>query len=613
MFMFIMTLKMKVSMIISGLLLILLHMASVSAISVIHSPSSESVFENGNVEFQCQMRDAEGYVLVWIATPANKPMHWIPAQRTGLIQLQQQEGHGDYSTIYSEFTDGGNVVNNLTLKIDSVQDADEGTYACGYRETSPSMSRLSPVGNSATLTILIPPREPNPRCSYSPNPLSLTTGSVIVTLICEMAGGSPPPDLTWYKEGSSTMSVSPTTSTTNTFAYTITGNDNGIQFTCVANGPALRQDGICSITPLLVDPSVSISSSADPVVENSDIIFTCEGSGLPYISKTEWLYNGQVLTDNTLPPGFQIVKISDDTSELHVFSIQLDNNSDIVTCYVETPSGQNNRESTTISVIRSPIKPTTISVTRSAIKPTTTMTTINMLNGIPTLFTASVSARTISTEIIRGPEATTSGGNGSAHYISTETIKTPVAVIGVSIYIAAAGGGVIFILLIVVLFIVLWKCRQNSTKRNPDNTRAQILLDGQRDNPREPSYEMHIASDDELRTTPYEQPAESGYVINHISGMNSLGEQTGSETMGSDHPGDHSYDHVNFGSRQYAVRTPANVANPAHASNHGPTSPYATSIFGNADPHTYGKLDLSNTRSHGYPQIYSEEYAIVWT
>ncbi|XP_072046266.1 cell adhesion molecule 3-like [Amphiura filiformis] len=341
---------MKVSGTFSGLVLIILHLTSASAISAIVSPTPMSVFVNGDVEFQCQIGDARGFTLVWLTenNPSDVAHTIIPAEQTGPIIDHHDDGHGDYSTAYStEFT-GGTLVHNLILRIASVQVADEGPYACGY-QSGPSTS--SPVGTWANLTILIPPDESNPRCSFSPNPVSLTTDSAIVTLICEIAGGSPSPDLTWNK-GNPSNALSSTTSTINTFTYTITGNDNGIPFTCVAKGQALRQDGFCSITPLLVNPSVSISSSADPVVEHSDVIFTCVGSGLPYISKIDWLYNGQLLSDNNLPSGFQIIDMSDGSSELHLFSIQLDNNNDLVTCYVETASSLSNQQGITVSVMK---------------------------------------------------------------------------------------------------------------------------------------------------------------------------------------------------------------------------------------------------------------------
>ncbi|XP_072045313.1 uncharacterized protein [Amphiura filiformis] len=562
--------KMMISTRLTGLVLVLLHLAPVSAISAIVSPTSKSVFVNGNVEFQCQMRNDEGYSLVWIFDYDVNDDIWasIGAQQTTSID-HNEDGHGDYSVEYSKDFIGSNEVHNLILKINGIQFADEGAYTCGYvASVFPFPYRVAPVGNWATLTILIPPVETNPRCRFSPNPTSLNTDSVIATLICEMAGGSPPPDLTWYKEGSSTMSVSSTTSMTNTFAYTITGNDNGIQFKCVASGPALRQDGSCSITPLLVNPSVSISSSADPVVENSDVIFTCVGSGLPYISKLNWLYNGQLVSDNNLPSGFQIIDMSDGSSELHLFSIQLDNNNYIVACYVETPSGLSNQQSITISVI----KYVEVKTTTSASKPMTTV------------FTSSVSKQIISTETMKESEEISG--------LSTSLL----------IPIVTAAGGVIVLLVIAILVTVIWKRRKSSAERNRENPQTEIVLEGRRDN----TYQMGaVSADNELRATPSEEPAESAYVINQILEMNASGGEPRSVTMGSDHP----YDALNFNSRQPETRTPTSAVNRQAA------SPYASNIVGNAERLSYAELDMSNggpnARRQEYPLTSSVGYAVI--
>ncbi|XP_072049775.1 uncharacterized protein [Amphiura filiformis] len=205
----------------------------------------------------------------------------------------------------------------------------------------------------------VPPDESNPRCSYSSNQIPLNIMSiadtVTVEFTCEMAGGNPLPNLTWYKGATQELS---TATSPNKFIYELSAYDNGIPFTCEASGPALQEIRSCvpGVTPLRVRPSVEISSSSSPVVENSSVIFTCEGSGLPYISQIYWSYNGKPVSNDSFPLSFKIVNnISDgfsSSSKLHLFSLQLDNNNDLVTCFVESPSFLSSQAIVTVSVIR---------------------------------------------------------------------------------------------------------------------------------------------------------------------------------------------------------------------------------------------------------------------
>ncbi|XP_072045315.1 uncharacterized protein [Amphiura filiformis] len=334
----------------SFLCLLLIHLTTVSAIDSILSPSNASVFINDNVEFHCKLSNDEGYPLIWIVDYDlnDEVVSGILSNVAQTARIMHfEDGHGNQSVDYSNEYNGSTTIHHLILRIDGVLQPDEGNYACGYTFNSRSFY----LGTWGNLTILIPPTESNPSCTLLPNVISLPTpnSTISVSFVCVMSGGKPLPNLIWRRENST---ISAAISTSNSLQYTISANDNGIPFTCVASGPALRQDGSCSTTPLLVNPSASILSSADPAVENTDVIFTCVGYGLPYISKIDWLYNGQLVSDNNLPSGFQIIDMSDGSSELHLFSIQLDNNNDLVACYVETPSGLSNQQSVTVSIIK---------------------------------------------------------------------------------------------------------------------------------------------------------------------------------------------------------------------------------------------------------------------
>ena len=48
------------------LITILQYFIAVCSISSTQSPTDKSVFLNGNVEFNCKIRNDEGYILVWL-------------------------------------------------------------------------------------------------------------------------------------------------------------------------------------------------------------------------------------------------------------------------------------------------------------------------------------------------------------------------------------------------------------------------------------------------------------------------------------------------------------------------------------------------------------------
>ena len=210
---------------------------------------------NGDVEFQCQMVDIEGYELKWFLDYDPGNTSFASALVTAAQNRQvnhYEDGHGNISLEYKSDSDNAY---SLTLRISNVQVADEGSYTCGYEENQIGY----PIGDWANLTVVIPPDEQNPRCSFSPNPISLTsaTDTETIELTCEMSGGRPAPQLTWYRNSSS--SELSTASGNSTYAHILTMEDDGVQFICTASGPALLQNSSCSITPFRIKSSASAS------------------------------------------------------------------------------------------------------------------------------------------------------------------------------------------------------------------------------------------------------------------------------------------------------------------------------------------------------------------
>ena len=597
--------------------IILQYFISVSSISITQAPTDKFVFLNGNVEFNCKIRNDESYKLVWLIKYNHGFEGYADAETTASID-HEEDGHGSYSLAYSTETDSlsGAVIHNLILKIDGVQLIDEGNYSCGYERTviSPWVLERLPLGTSATLSVLVPPNDIAPKCSFSPSSISLGT---TIALTCEMSGGQPLPGLTWYKDGVSS-SISSTTSTKNSILYTISSDDNGVSFTCVANGPALTQEGTCSVIPFQVDPVVSVSYLPMPIVENSDVIFTCTSSGLPSISKLDWLYNGQIFADEIVPFGYQIIDTSETTSELHLFGIQLFYSKNEVKCRVMTPTGLSNDQTVIISVIPASVPAPVVTTQRTdstTIKPGLTIGSMNK------------------------PAAATG--------LQTSTIMP----------IAAAAGGLILILVIAIIATIIYKRHKNAKQRSRED--SSVVLDRPRDN----TYEMGAFSADGTGATRSTRNDSIGYVISQISPMNSparlrSGIQaisstnddsngyvinqvsptsspngTHSDTLlsphyhvvnpssGNDSPltqrsvtmeSDNEYDPVNF-AEQSATRGPANGAHPTNGTTQ--MSPYASNIVGNAERIRYADLDLSNVSQsneiHGNPPSSPVKYSVI--
>ena len=456
---------------------------SVSTISVTLSPTAKSVFLNGSVEFNCKIRNDDGFGLFWLITYYHGIEGYVDAESTASI-VHEEDGHGSYSLAYSKENDdsSGVLIQNLVLRIDRVQAIDAGIYSCGYGEAYPS---LSPLGTWATLTVLVPPNETAPRCSVSPSFVSLGT---IIMLTCEMSGGKPLPGLTWYRE--STL-ISSTISTLNTIFYTITANDNGVPFTCVANGSALTHEGSCSVTPFQVDPSVSVSYSPRmPFKEHSNVIFTCTGFELPSVSTITWLYNDQSFADETIGSEYQIIDLSDASSELRLIGIPLFTNNSEIKCRVETPSGLTFEQAVVISI--NPDQPA------FALEPSST-------NSTATEVTPSQTAAL--TKKLNNPNVTE---------LQLPSIIIPIAT-------AAAGGSI----LTAVIAIIIYRCK-NSTKQSiHESFQAAVISDS--------VHQIGAISSDNINTHTILSTSSDGYVISQISGTASPGTARIVTTVNSDH------------------------------------------------------------------------------
>ena len=157
------------------LIIILQYLIAVGSISLTQAPTDKSIFLNDNVEFNCKIRNDEGYKLVWLIKYNHIGLEaYVDAELTSSID-HEEDGHGSYSLEHSTEIDGFSRarIHNLILRIDGVQLIDEGKYSCGYEEIVTSLfppfssweERL-PLGTSATLSVLVPPNDITPKCSF---------------------------------------------------------------------------------------------------------------------------------------------------------------------------------------------------------------------------------------------------------------------------------------------------------------------------------------------------------------------------------------------------------------------------------------------------------------
>ena len=519
-------------------ILILQYNSIAFGISATISPNSMTAFVNESVEFHCQIGDSSGEELVWIFDYDLDDDVWtvVSADKTTEVE-HHLDGHGKYSVEYSEEFDGGwrgaGWLYNLVLKIEDLQLADEGIFACGYRDNPSSV----PLSSWANLTLLVPPDETNPTCTFD-SPIPVSSAAVLnqltITLNCELRGGKPLPGLTWWRDGTP---ISETRNTDNALQYTLAADDNGVPLTCIASGQALSEDGSCSITPVQIIPSVIISNLPILIAENADVILKCTSFGLPYISELNWIYGGHVLADAIVPFTFQVVDLSDSSSELHLFDVQLDNNEANITCRAETPSGLSNEQAVSISVL-------------SAVATA----------GVPDDATAKASLSTdeMSTENVKNPKAASQ---------QTTSVTVPIA---------TTVGVFILILVIAIIATILYRRYKSTKKGNSDHSQVPIATNAQ-----ENTYEME-AGDMQLTS-----PSSNYHEIDPLSG-NVSADGPRSITMVSDH----TYDSVNFGG-QSETRTPENVA--PSAGQPQQISPYASNaIVRNVEGISYADLDLSN-------------------
>ncbi|XP_032380766.1 hemicentin-1 isoform X2 [Etheostoma spectabile] len=255
----------------------------------------------------------------------------LPCRATGLPRptiTWQKEG------INIPTTDGSfTVLPNGSLQITKASVSDSGTYICVAQ--NPAGTALG----KTKLRVQVPPVISSQTQKY------LAPVDSSVTLHCQ-ADGSPPPSVTWYKDGQPlTESVRQRVLSSGSLQISFIQPSNTGRYTCTAANAAGTVSAVMSLT-VQIPPSIRGGELEVAVVENSQAQLVCVAEGVPQPSLS-WEKDGNPLSESTgeytiLPSGELIIDIAqpDDAGSY--------------TCVATNAVGQDSR-TTTLSVHTHPV------------------------------------------------------------------------------------------------------------------------------------------------------------------------------------------------------------------------------------------------------------------
>ncbi|XP_034738598.1 hemicentin-1 isoform X2 [Etheostoma cragini] len=255
----------------------------------------------------------------------------LPCRATGLPRPTiswQKEG------INIPTTDGSfTVLPNGSLQITKASVSDSGTYICVAQ--NPAGTALG----KTKLRVQVPPVISSETQKY------LAPVDSSVTLHCQ-ADGSPPPSVTWYKDGQPlTESVRQRVLSSGSLQISFIQPSNTGRYTCTAANAAGTVSAVMSLT-VQIPPSIRGGELEVAVVENSQAQLVCVAEGVPQPSMS-WEKDGNPLSESTgeytiLPSGELIIDIAqpDDAGSY--------------TCVATNAVGQDSR-TTTLSVHTHPL------------------------------------------------------------------------------------------------------------------------------------------------------------------------------------------------------------------------------------------------------------------
>ncbi|XP_033121820.1 uncharacterized protein LOC117120841 [Anneissia japonica] len=228
---------------------------------------------------------------------------------------------------------------NFTLKINDIRREDNGTFYCivSYKIGSGKSS------GHGRLQVYIPPDDDYPHCSLLYNNDGSPKPGDSVKLSCITRGEDPLIQLSWSDADAIVIHHEITNNLIK--AVSLRKEDNGKPYTCSASGLAVDPPRTCTVTPLMVSPTVAFKLAKTDVYEGENIQLECHGQGLPVITDYKWYYDGQFVGQS-----FERFQLSEDKTRLVVSYITLSDKGKYVTCRVSVASGLASNVSEVIQV-----------------------------------------------------------------------------------------------------------------------------------------------------------------------------------------------------------------------------------------------------------------------
>ncbi|XP_076065499.1 hemicentin protein echinoid [Oratosquilla oratoria] len=255
---------------------------------------SSDVREGQDVTLQCRFNHPtllSGGQIYWMKQERNGQKDNVaigemPLGQNYRVELVPEEGRYDLTISHATY------------------DRDNGMFECRVKEAQTGSDLHTTTVN---LTVLIPPGSPH----ITPEAPTATEEQA-TDLTCSSQGGSPDPQIIWYREGSNTKLLSvlkpgggrdfPTTSV---LTINPRKEDDGAEFRCVVWNRALTNgEKMVSKVKLNVNyyPRITIGPENPFRVElGSNAILTCSADAKPPVNNVRWTRNGRFLgTSNDL-------------------------------------------------------------------------------------------------------------------------------------------------------------------------------------------------------------------------------------------------------------------------------------------------------------------------
>ncbi|XP_038071816.1 kin of IRRE-like protein 3 [Patiria miniata] len=241
---------------------------------------------------------------------------------------------------------GGNQsIGEYDLRIENVKKTDAGDYQCSY--IGSAGGRASPP---ATMTVYVPPLAKYPLCKVrTQSQTSETTGTMWpgdgAEFTCQSSGGDPPALLQWQRINNTILEPQPSHIV---YARILLPEDNGVRFTCVATGPALREPRRCSVMPMRILPVVQVRPLTRMIIPGDNATFHCEGSAIPHVASYSWQVAGNHISDGQA--GFSF---ANQKQLLTIHDVKQSHDQIEVACEASTPTGI--AESASVKMVVTPI------------------------------------------------------------------------------------------------------------------------------------------------------------------------------------------------------------------------------------------------------------------